>query len=87
MPLILHRREFGHDQFSVYEGELYIGRIYKTSRGDGFWGLDHSAAGNRLINGHAVNSALAVATLKGARNGPSRQPALAAPWCGKIVLN
>ena len=64
MPLILHRREFGHDQFSVYEGELYIGRIYKTSRGDWFWGLDHSAAGNRLINGHAVNSALAVATLK-----------------------
>jgi hypothetical protein len=66
MPLILHRREFGHDQFSVYDGEWYIGRIYKTTRGDWFWGLDHSAAGNRLINGHAPNSAQAVARLKDA---------------------
>jgi hypothetical protein len=48
------------------DGELYIGRIYKTTRGDWFWGLDHTAAGNRLINGHAATSAQAVAKLKAA---------------------
>lgn len=51
MPLILHRREFGNDQFSVHDGERYIGRIYKTRKGNWYWGLDPFAAGS--VDGHA----------------------------------
>jgi hypothetical protein len=50
MPLMLHRREFGTDQFSVCDGELYVGRIYKTRKGNWYWGLDPFAAGS--VYGH-----------------------------------
>lgn len=73
MPLLLHRREFGHDQFSVYDAERYIGRLYKTTRGDWFWGLDPFAAGS--TEGYMASPAQAMAMLTAAWESCSKRPA------------
>ena len=81
MPLTLHRREFGSDQFSVHDGELYVGRIYKTRQGNWYWGLDQFSAGS--MNGHvetpdeamtALVSAWKAATGETPVNGMTKGP-------------
>jgi len=72
MPLILKRREFGENQFSVFDRERYIGRLYKTSRQDWYWGLEPGAAGDAPINGHAATPAEAMAKLTAAWENAAR---------------
>jgi hypothetical protein len=67
MPLILHRREFGEDQFSIFDGERYVGRLYKTARQGWYWGLDPFTFG--LIRGHEPTSTRALEMLKAAWDG------------------
>jgi hypothetical protein len=55
----------GPNQFTVFENNRRIGRIYKTSTTDGwFWGVDWFAAGQEMIGACAATREHAFAEFK-----------------------
>ena len=63
--LILQRLAVGRDQFKVYEGQSYIGRLYKAPADDWFWSLDLLLMeGKTSVDGRAVTQVDAVTRLR-----------------------
>jgi hypothetical protein len=75
-------RGFGPDHFSVFDGERKIARIYRTRRGDWFWGVDWFAAGQGQITDYAATPEEAMAQLKAAWEREEARRKFTAAWQG-----
>jgi hypothetical protein len=67
MPLMMQRQDLGREQFKVYDGQRYIGRVYQTPKDDWFWSLDLLLLeGKKSLDGRVATRTQALVQLRSA---------------------